>query len=143
MGLRIRQRQRRAPRAAEYLPALDAQVLADTLDVRHQVPGGVAVQLRMWRGLAAATLVEQHDAVNRRVEEASAFRTGTAARTTMQEYHRLTLWITALLVIDRMQRRHRQEADIVSLDFRVQGATFDSWHEGSCSSRSTGRVKDG
>jgi hypothetical protein len=40
-----------APRAAEDLPALDGEVLAQALDVGHEVPGGVLSELGVWRAL--------------------------------------------------------------------------------------------
>ena len=39
--LRVGERERAAPRAAEDLPALDAEVRAERLDVGDQMPGGV------------------------------------------------------------------------------------------------------
>src|SRR5690242_17979481 len=44
MRLCIRQRQRTAPRAAEYEPALDAKPLAQTLGVGNQMPGRVGLE---------------------------------------------------------------------------------------------------
>ncbi|KAG1255466.1 hypothetical protein G6F68_010356 [Rhizopus microsporus] len=74
MGLRIGQRQRRAPRAAVDQPAFDAQMLTHLLDVGHQRLRGVVAQLAERRGAPAAALVDQHDAVARRVEEAAMGR---------------------------------------------------------------------
>ena len=42
--LRVGERERAAPRAAEHLPALDAEVLAQPLDVGDEVPGGVVLE---------------------------------------------------------------------------------------------------
>ena len=44
MRLGIGERERRPPRAAEHLPALDAEMLAQTLDVVDQIPGGVRLE---------------------------------------------------------------------------------------------------
>ena len=63
MRLGIGERKRRTPRPTEHLPALDAQVLADFLDVSDQVPGGVGLQGCVRRALSAAALVEVDDAV--------------------------------------------------------------------------------
>jgi hypothetical protein len=62
--------QARAPGPAEDQPARDAQVSAQLLDVAYQRRGVVAGQAAAWRAAAAAALVEQNDAENRRVEEA-------------------------------------------------------------------------
>jgi rhodanese-related sulfurtransferase len=63
MRLGIGERERRAPGAAEHLPALDVEMLAELLDVVDEMPGGVFVDAGMRRGAAAAALVELHDAV--------------------------------------------------------------------------------
>ena len=52
MGLGIGERQARAPRAAEHLPALDAEMAADLLHVGDEVPGGVLAELGIGRRLA-------------------------------------------------------------------------------------------
>ena len=41
MGLRVGQGEGAAPGAAEHLPAIDAEVGAQALDVLNQMPGGV------------------------------------------------------------------------------------------------------
>ena len=131
MGLRVCQRQGRTPRTAKHLPAVDAQVLAHALDVGDQVPGGVVGEFGMRGRLAAATLVEQHDAIDRRIEEAPAFRIRAAARATVQEHHRLAVRIAALLVVQRVQRRHRQHAAVERLDLGIQRTQRRRRHDGS------------
>jgi hypothetical protein len=64
VSLGIGERQGRAPRAAEHLPALDGEVLAQPLDVIDEVPGGVFFQRSVRRRAPAAPLVEQDDAVS-------------------------------------------------------------------------------
>jgi len=124
MRLRIGQRQRGAPGTAEHLPAFQCQMLAQALDVRNQVPSGVVDEFRMRRGASATALVEQHDAIGIRVEEAPALGIATAARPAMQEHHRLAVRIAALLVVQRMQRRDLQEAAVVGLDPGIKRAAF-------------------
>lgn len=63
MGLGVEQREAGAPGAAEDDPALDAERLADALDVGNEVPGGVGLHGGVGRRAAAAALVEEHDAV--------------------------------------------------------------------------------
>lgn len=72
VGLGVGQGQGRTPRAAEQHPFVDAQVLADALQVLDQVPGGVVLQARMGRGAATAALVEGDDAVQVGVKVATA-----------------------------------------------------------------------
>jgi hypothetical protein len=79
MSFRIREGEGGTPRSAEHLPALDAEVLAEFLDIRHQIPGGVGFERRVGCAFATATLVEVYDAVLPRVEEAPLLRIGTAA----------------------------------------------------------------
>src|SRR6185312_15038499 len=124
MRLRVGQRQGGTPGTAEHLPAGYAQVLAHAFDVGHQVPGRVLAQFRVRGGLAATALVEQYDAIDGRVEEAPALRVGAAARTAVQEHHRLAVRIAALLVVQRVQFRDLERAAVVGFDFGIQRATF-------------------
>ena len=119
-ALRVRlgvgERERRAPRAAEHLPALDAEVLAQRLDVGDEVPGRVVVEARVRRALAAAALVEQHDAVARRIEEAAHLRVGPAARPAVQEHRRLAVRVAALLEVELVDVGDAQKARAVRFD---------------------------
>ncbi|CFP67388.1 Uncharacterised protein [Bordetella pertussis] len=101
VGLRVSQRQGRAPRAAEHQPALGAHHFgAQVLDVGHQVPGGVVLQAGVRQRAAAAALVEQQHVVAARVEQLAVHRRAAAARAAMQEYRRLALRVAAQLPID-------------------------------------------
>ena len=104
MSFGIGERESGAPGSAEHLPALDAEVLADFLDVGDQVPGGVRFERRVGRALAAAALVEVHDAVLFGVEEAALFGIGAAAGTAVQKNHRLAGGIAAFLEVDLVDR---------------------------------------
>ena len=44
MRLGVSERERRAPGAAEHLPALDAEMLAQPLHVVDEMPGGVLLE---------------------------------------------------------------------------------------------------
>ena len=55
------------------MPALNAEVLANVLDVGDQVPSSVRFQRRIGRALITAALVEVHDSVFFGVEEAALF----------------------------------------------------------------------
>ena len=61
MRLRVRERQRRAPRAAKDVPLVDLELLAQLLDVIHEVPRRVLLERGVWGGLARAALVEEDD----------------------------------------------------------------------------------
>src|ERR1700722_12033005 len=103
MALRIRERQRRAPGAAKYHPALEPQMRAQRLQIAYQVPGAVLVQFGMRTTGAAATLVEQHDAIALGIEEATHRGVGRAAGAAVQEHDRFSFRIAALLVIQFVQ----------------------------------------
>jgi hypothetical protein len=63
MGLRIRQRQRGAPRAAKDKPGLQAQMAPKALDVRYEMPGRIILQTRKSRGCrstAAPLIILNH-----------------------------------------------------------------------------------
>ena len=122
MGFRVRQRQCRTPRAAKHLPAFDAQVGAQALDVGDQIPGRVLAQLRMRRGASTAALVEQHDPVHGWVEEPPALRAAARAGTAVQEHDRFPVQIAALLVIQRVQPRNLQRAAVERWLWRVANA---------------------
>ena len=115
MLLRIGERERRAPRAAEHLPAFDPEMLAQRFDVGDQVPRGVVHEARGGPALAAAALIEQHDAVALRVEEPAHLRIGAAARTAVQEHDGLALRIAALLVVDLVHGRDRRKPVLYGL----------------------------
>jgi hypothetical protein len=119
--LRIRQAERAAPRATEHLPALDAEVRAQLLDVAHQMPGGVFLQARERRAAAAAALIEQHDAIARGIKEAPLLGLRAAARSAVQEHDRLALGVAALLEVELVQRRDGQPPTTIGFDLRVQG----------------------
>ena len=61
LGVRlgVGQRKGAAPAPAEHHPPVDAEVLAQLLDVPHEVPGRVLAKLREGCALAAAALVVQ------------------------------------------------------------------------------------
>ena len=81
----VGQRQRRAPRAAEQLPALDPQVRAQPLHVGDQVPGGVVLEAGVRQRAAAAALVEQDDAIARRIVIAAHGGVAAAARSAVHD----------------------------------------------------------
>ena len=124
MRLRVGQRQRRAPRSAEHLPArrcrcsrscsMSATRCQVVLSRRAPRAGGCA------RSRAGRTA----RCGSARIEEAPRLRVAAGAGPAMHEYHRLALRIAAFLEIDPVQWRHLQEARIIGFDFGVERASL-------------------
>src|SRR5690606_28216455 len=115
-------RQGGAPAAAEYLPAVDAQLDPQRLDVLDQVPRGVVDQVRIRGGAAATALVEQHDPVLLRVVEATHLVAAAATRPTVQQHHRFAFRVPALLVLERVALVDGKGTGVVGLDLGIQAA---------------------
>ena len=86
----------------EDLPLVDAEVLAQFLDIGHEVPGGVRaeVDVRLARvrvALAASALIEKDDAVLLGIENAALVRARRAAGAAVQEDRRFAVWIAGCL----------------------------------------------
>ena len=120
MGFGIGQRQRRSPGATHHLPALDFQVLAEHLHVGDQVPCGVLCQLRMRRRLAAAALVEQDDAIGRRIMCLAQEGRDAAARPAMQHHGGLALRVSAFLEMEFMEWRDTQPAAVEGWEVGIE-----------------------
>src|SRR5690606_17003332 len=105
-----------------HLPAIDASMLAQLLDVGDEVPGRVVDQRRVRRAAPAAALVEEHDAVALGVEEATLLGVGASARPAVQEDDRLALRVARRLLVQAMSRAHVDDALRVRLDRRIGGA---------------------
>ena len=82
----VRERERRAPRAAEHQPAVDVEVRAQTLEVGDEGLRRVAFELGDGRRAAGAALVDEHDAPERRIEVAAVMRQAAAAGAAVQEH---------------------------------------------------------
>src|ERR1700687_3185894 len=95
---------------------------AQRLKVADQIPGAVLAQLSVRPTGAAAALVDQHDAIALRIEEAPHRRVGAAAGAAVQEYDRLTLRVAAFLVVQFMQLRDAQVRLVEWPDRRIQRA---------------------
>src|SRR5579871_6006151 len=120
MRFGIRQRERGAPRSAEDLPAFNAQVLADFLDVADKLPGRVAFERCVGRALAAAALIEVHDAVFFRVEKPALLGLRAAARAAVQEDYGLAVRIAAFLKINFVDWRNLQASGMKRLNRRIE-----------------------
>src|SRR6202050_2345872 len=82
----VGQRERAAPRPAEYQPALEAQMLAKPFDIRNQVPGRVLDEAGAGTAAAAATLIEYDDAVVLRIKELPRTLVGPGAGSAVQKH---------------------------------------------------------
>src|SRR5262249_52174742 len=63
MSLRVTQRKSAAPRTAEAPPFFNAEMLAQPLDVRHQMPGRVFFKGSMRSTIARPPLIEQYNSI--------------------------------------------------------------------------------
>jgi hypothetical protein len=95
---------------------------AEFLDVRYQVPGGVVLQRRVGRALAAAALVEADNAVFFGVEKAALFRIGAAAGTAVEKHNRLAGAVATFLKVEFVHGRNPQPVRAVGLDRRIKPA---------------------
>src|SRR5690606_12417958 len=127
--LRVRQGERAAPGPAEHLPGGDAEVLAEQLDVGHEMPGGVEPHVDV--GVAgvrctatASALVEEDDPVHLRIEELPVPCRGAAAGPAVQELDGLAVGVSAMLPVDAVSIAVEQVARLVRLDRRIQSVHF-------------------
>src|ERR1041385_4169753 len=84
MRLRIGQRQRGAPRAADQHPALDPAMLADRFHVGDQMWQRIGLALSLRTASPRAALVEQYGVEAFRIEQPPMIRLAAAARAAMQ-----------------------------------------------------------
>jgi hypothetical protein len=103
-------------------------VLAQRFHVRNQVRRRVVDQARVRLAAAATALVEEHDPVFARVEEATGRLTRASSRSAVHEYSRLPLRVAAFFPVDLVFRRDAQPAAAVWLDRGIQGAARRNAH---------------
>ena len=122
--LGVSERQGHTPRDAGDDPPLDAQMVAQQLDVPHQMVGGVGGQVgggavREWPRPATAALVEQHRPVLARIEETSIARRATGSRTAVQPHDRCPRWIANGLPVELVSITNGKQPRVVRLDRRI------------------------
>src|SRR5438094_5679378 len=105
MSLRIGERQRATPRTTEHLPLVDAEMLAQLLDIADEIPSRVLFDRSMRRTLPRTSLIEKHDAIRRWVVKLTILRRNTSTRPAVQKHDRLAVRIAALLVVDVVKVR--------------------------------------
>src|SRR5439155_1123324 len=142
MGLRVGERQGRTPRAAEHLPFVDfGDLVSQLLDVLDQIPGRVRFQARIRRRFATAALVEDEDLVFVRIELPPVVGARTAARTAVEEHHRLAVRVAGQLPVEAMAPANVEMTALVRLDLGIERAAKSriGWPQGvTASSASRG-----
>ena len=121
MPLGVGQDQRRSPGAAEQEPALDPEVLTESLHVCEQVLGGVrahvGVRIACVRSAApGAALVEEHDAIAVLVERPAGASFQTGAGPAVNDRRGLAVGIAAGLPIDVVAVAHVEHPVVVGRD---------------------------
>ena len=107
---RVGKRQRRSPRAAEKLPAVDIEFQADAFDVVDQILRRVAFDGCVRHRPATTALIEKHDPVFIGIVKPAHRRITAAAWTAVHDQRRLASGISALLDIKRVAAADRQPA---------------------------------
>jgi hypothetical protein len=120
VGLGVGERERAAPGAAEHQPAVDGEGFSQGLDVGDQVLGGVVGELAQRRRAARSALVEQHDAVVGRVEEAPVVERQAGARAAVQEQGRPARRIAADLPVHDVGGVEGERARLQGLDHGIE-----------------------
>ena len=133
MRLRVGQRQRAAPRATKEHPTLNADELAQPLDVGDQVPGRILAQIGVRCAATAAALVKEDHAKALRIKQPPVPWRAAAAGATVQEDDRDPIGRADLFPIHTMHFGHSQHAAAAWLKLRKQGVGH---RRGSCA---TGR----
>lgn len=126
--LGVREPERAAPRAAEDLPLVDGKMLANALHVGDEIPRGVGLQASVRRASAAATLIEQHDAVRLRIEEATLLRVRSTAGAAVDENDGLALRVPRLFDVDFVHVGDAEAVRPVGFDLGVKGASGGLGH---------------
>ena len=128
VGAGIRQGQPSAPGAAHHPPGLQAQRSADALHIGNQMGGAVVQQRARGPAAPAAALVPQNDPGAAGIKKLAVPWHGSAARATMNEQHRQTGRVAALLEIHGVAVLLGQEAVRIRLNSGKQGVWRSGWH---------------
>src|SRR5204863_10018340 len=99
MYFAISERQCRTPGAAENEPLLDAEMLAQLLHVSDQMRCGVVAYFAERRRSPGAALIEDHDAVVRRIEEPTVIGGTAGTGSAMEKDDGYTMRIARLFPI--------------------------------------------
>ena len=132
MLLRVGQRQRRSPRTTEHQPSVDLQLPAQSLEIGHQMPRGVDGQVGAVRDMrdaaTAATLVDQDDPVDRRIEHPPVGRVGASSGPAVHEHDRRAVRAAGALPVQLLAVAHVEHPRLMRFDLRIRrpppGAPF-------------------
>src|SRR4051812_36106046 len=116
MLLRISEGERRAPRSAEDLPSIDAEVRAQRFHVPNEIPCRVLFEVRVGDAPSATSLIEENDSIATRIKEAALSRVCAAAGPSVYEHGGLAIRVARLFVVDRMGLRYLERALIIRFD---------------------------
>ena len=119
VALRVGDREGRAPRAADNKPALDAERLANALDVRHQARRVVIDEAQPGLAQPRAALIEQNGAKDSGVERPRMGALAAAARPAVEKDRRNAAAPPELFEIDRVARVHAQAPPVERLRLRM------------------------
>lgn len=117
----VGQAEGRAPGESENEPAINAEVLAEMFDIGDEVRGGVGgeVSVRFFRersAASAAPLIEEDDAEEMGIEEATLIWGTASAGSAVEEEGGEALGVTAAFPIDLMPVSHGEESGLIRLD---------------------------
>ena len=128
-GRHLRKGECRPPRTTEdEPPAINAEVLAQALDVRDEFrgvvfdEGSLQVVRSVWNGFASASLIEDDNAIKSGVEKSSAARRAAAAWTTMKKHSGYPVAVSRNIIKYPVTVADIQQAAVVRLDLGVQRA---------------------
>ena len=124
--LRVGERERRAPRAADEEPTLDAEMLADALEVGDEMRRRVGLEREVRMAAAASALIEQHRPEAIGIEQRAVEMLRAAARSPVQEQRRDAVGAADLLDVDPMAIADVEHARIVGAQLALGrlGASF-------------------
>ena len=128
MSLRIGKPKGRTPGAAENLPFVDAEMLADTLHIGDQIPRRILVQFRMWCRFPTTALIEKDDAIALGIVQTPHRRIDPTPWTAVNHDHRFTVRIAAFLHMNAMQFRYLKHLFQIRLGLRVKSICNHASH---------------
>ena len=106
-------------------------MFANLLDIGDEIPSGIAFEVGMRSALAAAALVEQHDAITRWIKESTHACVSATTRATVQKYDWLTSRVTTFFPVDLVHVRDSQHAAAVRLERGIQSSQSCAHHNTS------------
>jgi hypothetical protein len=116
---------------------------AESLDVVDQVIGRVRRQIHggitgMWGTPPGPALVEEHDAIRRRIEKATHSWRASRTRTSVQHERRLATWVPARLPVEGIAFPDIEHSGRIWLEMRI-----GAHHHRSFSDHHPGRMRVG